>query len=190
MFRSVDAYPLSCHSHSVRDSCFDSVIMDLLHIVCNVVLPSMQCLQPSFHSFPSVLIFVTECFPLFSSWSDCVGWSVLLILIRLCWMKCSLSCTCADERLEMLDVQSQHFTGTFKLLHVHQNSGQYHDLMAFTVYANCSNFRLLVSYIKLQYSFLFEVYKNSMLFWAVVVFVLFFNKVKITERKKKNVVFF
>ena len=30
--------------------------------------------------------------------------------------------------LEMLDVQSQHFTGTFKLLHVHQNSGQYREL--------------------------------------------------------------
>ena len=117
MFRSVDAYPLSCHSHSVRDSCFDCVIMDLLHIV---VLPSMQCCITQYAVFAAFFPFISFCA------NFCDGmFSPLLILIRLCWMKCSLSCTYADE---MLDVQIQHFTGTFKLLHVHRNGGQYHDL--------------------------------------------------------------
>ena len=66
----------------------------LYYPVCNVVLPSMQCCITQYAMFAAFFPFISFCAN-FCDWM----FSTLLILIRLCWMKCSshLDQTVLDE---------------------------------------------------------------------------------------------
>ena len=144
----------------------------LYYPVCNVVLPSMQCLQPSFHSFPSVLISVTECFPLFSSWSDCVGWSVHFHAHML--MKCLMS------RSNISQGHSSYFMciGTVGSIMIWRFYG---------FYGVCKLLKILtVSLLVLQYSFLFEINTRTACCFGLLLLLFFvvFHMIKLQKKKK------